>query len=41
VEINRRPVADATSAAAAIRKGLNAFLVQYRGVPRYLTINVK
>jgi len=41
VEINRRPVTDAASAASAIRKGLNALLVQYRGVHRYVTINVK
>lgn len=41
VEINRQPVSDVKSAAAAIRPGLNALLVQYRGVLRYLTINVK
>lgn len=41
VEINRRPVADAQAAAAAIKPGLNALLVQYRGVLRYVTINVK
>jgi serine protease Do len=41
VEVNRRPVSDAASAASAIRKGLNALLVQYRGVHRYVTINVK
>ncbi len=41
VEINRRPVADVESAAAAIKPGLNALLVQYRGVLRYVTINVK
>jgi serine protease Do len=41
VEINRRPVADAQAATAAIKKGLNALLVQYRGVLRYVTINVK
>jgi len=41
VEINRRPVTDAATAAAAIRSGLNALLVQYRGVHRYVTINVK
>lgn len=41
VEINRRPVTDAKTAAAAVRSGLNALLVQYRGVLRYVTINVK
>ncbi|MDF3059821.1 MAG: protease Do [Rariglobus sp.] len=41
VEINRRPVTDVESAAAAIKPGLNALLVQYRGVLRYVTINVK
>lgn len=41
VEINRRPVTDVASAAAAIKPGLNALLVQYRGVLRYVTINVK
>jgi len=41
VEINRRPVADVESATAAIKPGLNALLVQYRGVLRYVTINVK
>ncbi|MBC8041122.1 MAG: PDZ domain-containing protein, partial [Opitutaceae bacterium] len=41
VEINRRPVTDAQTASAAIRTGLNALLVQYRGVLRYVTINVK
>ncbi len=41
VEINRRPVTDVPSAAAALRPGLNALLVQYRGVLRYLTLNLK
>ncbi|CAM2967146.1 Do family serine endopeptidase [Rariglobus hedericola] len=41
VEINRKPVTDVQSAAAAIKPGLNALLVQYRGVLRYVTINVK
>ncbi len=41
VEINRRPVNDVQSAKAAIKQGLNLLLVQYRGVPRYVTINVK
>ena len=41
VEINRRPVTDVESAVAAIKPGLNALLVQYRGVLRYVTINVK
>ncbi len=41
LEINRRPVIDAASAKAAIKPGLNALLVQYRGVARYVTINVK
>ena len=41
VEINRRPVMDVESAVAAIKPGLNALLVQYRGVLRYVTINVK
>jgi serine protease Do/serine protease DegQ len=41
VEINRRSVSDAASAAAALKPGLNALLVQYRGVLRYLTINLK
>jgi S1-C subfamily serine protease len=41
VEINRRPVADVQAASAAIKPGLNALLVQYRGVLRYVTINVK
>ena len=41
VEINRRPVTDVQSAAAALKPGLNALLVQYRGVLRYVTINLK
>jgi len=41
LEINRRPVADVKSAKAAIRPGLNALLVQYRGVRRFVTISVK
>jgi serine protease Do len=41
VEINRRPVADVPSASAALKPGLNALLVQFRGVLRYLTINMK
>lgn len=41
LEINRRPVTEVKSAKAAIRPGLNAFLVQYRGVRRFVTINVK
>ena len=41
VEINRRSVSDGASAAAALKPGLNALLVQYRGVLRYLTINLK
>ena len=41
VEINRRAVSDVPSAAAAVKPGLNALLVQYRGVLRYLTINLK
>lgn len=41
VEINRLAVTDAASAAAALKPGLNALLVQYRGVLRYVTINVK
>jgi serine protease Do/serine protease DegQ len=41
VEINRRPVTDVPSATAALRPGLNALLVQYRGVMRYLTLNMK
>lgn len=40
-EINRRPVNDAASAKAAIKPGLNVLIVQYRGVARYVTINVK
>jgi hypothetical protein len=41
VEINRRSVTNAADAKAAIKPGLNALLVQYRGVLRYVTINVK
>jgi serine protease Do/serine protease DegQ len=41
VEINRRAVTDVPSASAALRPGLNALLVQYRGVMRYLTLNMK
>ncbi len=41
VEINRVPVADVTAAAASVKPGLNALLVQYRGVLRYVTINLK
>lgn len=41
VEINRRAVTDVQSAQAALKPGLNALLVQYRGVLRYVTINVK
>jgi len=41
VEINRRAVTDVPSAGAALRPGLNALLVQYRGVMRYLTLNMK
>ncbi|HEY8933160.1 MAG TPA: Do family serine endopeptidase [Rariglobus sp.] len=41
VEINRRPVTDVQGASAALKPGLNALLVQYRGVLRYVTINVK
>lgn len=41
VEINRKPVSDVQSASAAIKSGLNLLLVQYRGVPRYVTINLK
>ena len=40
VEINRRPVTDVQSATAALKTGLNALLVQYRGALRYVTINV-
>ncbi len=41
VEINRRPVADVAGAKSMIKPGLNVLLVQYRGVLRYVTINVK
>jgi Do/DeqQ family serine protease len=41
VEINRRSVTNAADAKAAIKPGLNVLLVQYRGVLRYVTINVK
>ncbi|MFA6960550.1 MAG: Do family serine endopeptidase [Opitutaceae bacterium] len=41
VEINRRPIADVQGAAAAMKPGLNALLVQYRGVLRYITINAR
>jgi serine protease Do/serine protease DegQ len=41
VEINRRPVTDVESAAAAMKPGLNLLLVQHRGMLRYVPITVK
>jgi serine protease Do len=40
-QVNQQPVADLRAAKSALRQGTNVLLVNYRGVYRYLSFEVR